>query len=168
MESEGSLPCSQEPSAGPYPALDESSPYDPILSLLRSILMLSSHLRLGLPTGISPSGIPTKNPTYTSYTPCVLYALPISCSVNVWSYLCNFVTCSVGIWIVSPSAFAIIWRWQAKSLYSRWSGIVSWSWGHPHRKHGRWNKSEPESGKWLTDIWSCFDWHEVIHVYNCR
>jgi hypothetical protein len=29
---EGSLPCSQQPSTGPYPEPDRSSPYDPILS----------------------------------------------------------------------------------------------------------------------------------------
>jgi hypothetical protein len=29
----GSLPCSQEPSIGPYPEPDESSPYHPILYL---------------------------------------------------------------------------------------------------------------------------------------
>jgi hypothetical protein len=43
MEPEGSLPCSQEPSTGPY---SES---------LRSILILSTHLRLGLPSGLAIS-----------------------------------------------------------------------------------------------------------------
>jgi hypothetical protein len=30
---EGSLPCSQEPSTGPYPEPDNTGPYHPILSL---------------------------------------------------------------------------------------------------------------------------------------
>jgi hypothetical protein len=49
MEPEGSLACSQEPSTGPYPEPDRSSPYHPILSLSNIILILPTHLRLGLP-----------------------------------------------------------------------------------------------------------------------
>jgi hypothetical protein len=33
MEPGGSLPCSQEPTAGPYPEPDQSNPYHSILSL---------------------------------------------------------------------------------------------------------------------------------------
>jgi hypothetical protein len=33
MEPEVSLPCSQEPSTGPYPQPDKSNPYHPILSI---------------------------------------------------------------------------------------------------------------------------------------
>jgi hypothetical protein len=51
MEPEGSLLCLQEPSTGPYPEPDQSSPYQPIL---RSILILSTHLCLGLPSGLFP------------------------------------------------------------------------------------------------------------------
>jgi hypothetical protein len=59
MEPESSLPFSQEPSTRPCPEPDRSSPYYPILSLLRSILVLSIHLRLGLPSALFPSGFPT-------------------------------------------------------------------------------------------------------------
>jgi hypothetical protein len=57
MEPEGSLPCSQELTTGPYPEPDRSTPYHPILSL-RSILILSTHLRFGLTSSIFPSGFP--------------------------------------------------------------------------------------------------------------
>jgi hypothetical protein len=33
MAPEGSLPCSQEPSTGPYPEEDQSNPHYPILFL---------------------------------------------------------------------------------------------------------------------------------------
>jgi hypothetical protein len=42
MEPEDSLPCSQEPSTGPCPEPDQST-----------------HLRLGLPSGLLPSDFPT-------------------------------------------------------------------------------------------------------------
>jgi hypothetical protein len=64
-EPEGSSPCSQEPSICPYPEPDPSSPYPPIL---RAILIFSTHLRLGLPSGLFPSGFPTN----------ILYAFLVS------------------------------------------------------------------------------------------
>jgi hypothetical protein len=61
MEPEGSLPRSQELSTCIYPEPDQSSPQHSILSLKRSILMLSIHLHLGLPSGLFLSGFPTNN-----------------------------------------------------------------------------------------------------------
>jgi hypothetical protein len=52
MEPENWFPCSQEHSTGPYFEPDQSSPYHPTLRLLRSILILSTQLRLGLPSGL--------------------------------------------------------------------------------------------------------------------
>jgi hypothetical protein len=49
MEPGSSLPCSKEPSTGPYPEPAQSIPPHPIP--LRSILILSIHLRLGPPSG---------------------------------------------------------------------------------------------------------------------
>jgi hypothetical protein len=51
MGPEGSLPCSQDLTAGPCPESDESSPDSTTHFLLRFILILSSHLRLGVPSG---------------------------------------------------------------------------------------------------------------------
>jgi hypothetical protein len=59
MEPEGSLPRSQELSNYTYPEPDQSSPQHPILSLEGP--MLSIHLRLGLPSGLFPSGFHTNN-----------------------------------------------------------------------------------------------------------
>jgi hypothetical protein len=57
IEREGSSPCSQKPAIRPYPEPAQSSlPH----RSLRSSLMLSSHLRLGLPSGLLPLGLPTK------------------------------------------------------------------------------------------------------------
>jgi hypothetical protein len=75
MKPEGSLPCSEEPSTGAYSEPDRSSLYHPTLSL-RSILILSTDIRLGLPSGLFPSGFPPISYKHSSsphlcYMPCL-------------------------------------------------------------------------------------------------
>jgi len=60
MEAKGSLLCSQKPPTGPYPephSFIHSTPSHPV-SLRYSLV--SSHLCLGLPSGLFPSQLPTK------------------------------------------------------------------------------------------------------------
>jgi hypothetical protein len=81
IEPEGALLCSQEPSTGPCPEPDRSNPYHPILSPSKIYLILSTHLRLGLPSDLFLSGFPT-NILHAFIPPFVLHALPISSSLT--------------------------------------------------------------------------------------
>ena len=60
-----------------FPEPDQSSPH-PHPTSRRSILILSSHLRLGLPSDLFPLGFTTKILYAIFLSPCVLHALPIS------------------------------------------------------------------------------------------
>jgi hypothetical protein len=59
-EPEGSSPYLQEPAIGPYSEPNESSLHPQRISL-KSILIPSSHLRLGIPSGLFAMGFSTKN-----------------------------------------------------------------------------------------------------------
>jgi hypothetical protein len=60
MEPDDSLPCSQKPRDWyiSYDKLIQSTPSH--LTSLRSVLILSSHLRQGIPNSLFPFGFPTK------------------------------------------------------------------------------------------------------------
>jgi hypothetical protein len=60
MKHRGSLPYSQQPAICPYPEPDRSNPF-PHPTSRRSILILSYPLRLGFPSGLLPTGFPTKS-----------------------------------------------------------------------------------------------------------
>ena len=61
MEPEGSLPHLQEPAISPYSESYHSSPWPPPHPISwGSVLILSSYFRQALPSGIIPSGFPTK------------------------------------------------------------------------------------------------------------
>ena len=72
----------------------------------RSILIMSSHLRLGLPSGLFPSGFPTET-LYTPLLPQMLLAPPLSFFTrtvmgeeyrSVSSSLCSFLHSPVNLW----------------------------------------------------------------------
>jgi hypothetical protein len=73
MEPEGSIPNSQELSTCSFPEPNQSSPHPPSPSP-RSIQTLSTHLCLGLPSSLFPSGFPTNN-LYTF----LIYPICASC-----------------------------------------------------------------------------------------
>jgi len=89
MEPEGSLPHSQVLAICPYSEPDQSSPR-PHPTSWRSILILSSHLSLGLPSGLFPSGLVTKTLYTPLPSPYVLQAPPTS-FFSIWSPLQHLV-----------------------------------------------------------------------------
>jgi hypothetical protein len=109
QEPRGSLPCSQEPFTGPYHEPHWSSPYHPIS--LRSILILSTHLRLGLPSGLSPSGFPTN----------ILYAFVFSLHSCYMPCLSSSFTWSFFILIILADEYKL-WR---SSLWGFLQPLVS-------------------------------------------
>jgi hypothetical protein len=69
------LPHSQDPYICPYPETDQSSLHYLYPIILRSILLLSTHLRLGLPRGSFSSDLSTSNLHEFLFCPFVLLIL---------------------------------------------------------------------------------------------
>ena len=85
MQPEGSLPHSQVSATCPYPEPARSSPCPSHPTSWRSTLMLTFRLCLGLPSGLFPSGCPTK----TLYTPLLT---PIRATCLTHHILLDFIT----------------------------------------------------------------------------
>jgi hypothetical protein len=69
MEPEGALPCSQEPSTGPYLEPDQCSPYHPILSLSKIYYNTAHPPTNCLRSDLFPSGLPTNIPHAFLFSP---------------------------------------------------------------------------------------------------
>jgi hypothetical protein len=106
MELELSLPCAQEPSTGPYPEPDQSNPSHSIS--VRSILIFSTYLYLGLSSGLSPFGFPTN----------ILYPFffsPIRCS------------CPAHLIFLDLIILLTIWRRVKVTNFKACVGYSDWS-----------------------------------------
>jgi len=101
LSSKDSSPCSQEPTTGPYHKLDESSPHHHTLFILRSILILSSHLRLDLPSRLFPWGFQTNSSIchlshvcYISCPPHIIWTKWLNKRPQIkWNYLWPWLQC---------------------------------------------------------------------------
>ena len=85
LEPEGSSPHSQVPATSAYPQPTPSSPHNPLPLPEDPSYTLSSHLRLGLPNGLFPSGFPTR-------TLCTPLPYPIRATCPTHLILLDFTT----------------------------------------------------------------------------
>jgi len=90
METDGSLPCLKKSAIDRYPEQLEFTPCHVIFSY---IVLLSSHLRFGLQSGLFPWGFPTNSVHVflpSMRTPCTAYFFMILCCLydadvnNLW------------------------------------------------------------------------------------
>jgi hypothetical protein len=116
-EPKGSSPHSQQPANDSYPEPGESTPHPPQPIFLRSILIPSSHLRLGLSNGLFPFGLSHQNPvhiftlSHACHMPCPPHSPWFDLPNNVlwmvfWKY--NFVIYMEGLRKITENDFQYI------------------------------------------------------------
>jgi hypothetical protein len=101
MECNGSLPCSKQPAIRPVIEPCKSNPPSHPVSL-RFILILFSHLRLRLPSGLISSGSFTKSlyAYLLSHTRVICPVYPIFCSVTIIIFYEEYKSWSASLWNV--------------------------------------------------------------------
>jgi hypothetical protein len=97
MEPEGSLPCSQEPSTGPYPEPDQSNTYQPILPLLAGCCSVGVQQESANANETELSYLPARD--RTDYSTAVMW--------HLWASRRNMVR-SFTFWKLHRSGFSVI------------------------------------------------------------
>jgi hypothetical protein len=89
--------------------ISEINPIPTFPSYLRSILILSTYLQKGIPSGLLPSELPTYDLCAFLFTPFMLHALPISSILtsSFWLYLAKSTSYEASHYAISSTFLTI-------------------------------------------------------------